>query len=319
MKLVFLERESFGTDISIEPFRRFGEVTAYPVLDLKAMPERVKDAEILFINKAPINGETMRYAKKLKLICEMATGFDNVDLTWCREHGVAVVNTPDYSTTAVAQHTFALVLALLGKTSHYDNTVKSGRYAAQDQFTIFDQPITELNGKTWGIAGMGHIGRTVARIAEAFGCRVISYSTSGKPHSEGSFGSVSFDEFLNQSDIISLHCPLTDRTYHLFDRDAFRKMKPSAVLINVARGKVVDQHALAEALNEHFIAAAGLDVLEEEPISAESPLLKLRDSSRILITPHMAWASVEARQRDADITYNNICEYLAGRRHNRVD
>ncbi len=319
MNLVFLERESFGTDISIEPFREFGDVTVYPVLDVERMPERVRDAEILFINKAPVNETTMRDARRLKLICEMATGFDNVDLAWCREHGVAVVNTPDYSTTAVAQHTFALALALLGKTVHYDDTVKSGYYASQSQFTIFDQPILELAGKTWGIAGMGHIGALVAKIAEAFGCRVISYSTSGRMHPDSPYPEVSFEELLEQSDVLSLHCPLTERTHHLIDREALSKMKPDSILINVARGKVVDQAALAEALLENRIGGAGLDVLEEEPMRQDNPLLAVTDSGRLIVTPHMAWASVEARQRDADITYENIRAFLAGKRLNRVD
>ncbi len=319
MNLVFLERESFGTDISIDAFSEFGEVTVYPVLDVEKIQERARDAEILMINKAPINAETMKYAKNLKLVCEMATGFDNVDVKWCRENGIAVVNAPDYSTTAVAQHTFALALSLMGKIVHYDETVKSGYYASQDQFTIFDQPISELSGKVWGIAGMGHIGQMVAKIAEAFGCRVISYSTSGNPNKELPYEQVSFEELLLESDIISLHCPLTDRTHHLFDEKAFGQMKNTAVLINVARGKVVDQQALADALEKGQIAAAGLDVLEEEPMTKENPLLSVKDSGKLIITPHMAWASVEARQRDVDITVENIRRFLKGERYHRVE
>ncbi len=319
MNLVFLERESFGLDISIEPFEQFGNVTVYPVLEIDRMSERIRDADILFVNKAPINAETMKDARHVRLICEMATGFDNIDLSYCRAHHIAVVNTPDYSTTAVAQHTFALALALLGKTVHYDELIKSGHYASQPQFSIFDQPIIELSQKTWGIAGMGHIGNCVARIAKAFGCRVITYSTSGRTHENSEYEQVSFDELLQQSDILSLHCPLTDRTHHLIDEAALAKMKKSSILINVARGKVVDQDSLAKALLEHRIAGAGLDVLEEEPMRADNPLCDIRDSSQLIITPHMAWASVEARQRDADITFSNIKAFLNGERKNRVD
>ncbi len=319
MKLVFLERESFGTDIAIDAFAQYGEIITYPVLDKEKMTERVQEADILFINKAKINAQTMGEAPNLKLICEMATGFDNVDLKWCRERGIAVANVPNYSTTAVAQHAVALALALLGKTVHYDQVVKSGEYAAQEQFAIFDQPIIELAGKTWGIAGLGNIGRCVARIAEAFGCHVITYSTSGRVHEDGQYEQVSFEELLERSDVLSLHCPMTEKTKEMMNDETFAKMKRNAVFINVSRGGLVDQAALIRAIENGTIAGAGVDVLVKEPMCADDPILQIQDSSKLIVTPHMAWASVEARQRDADITLANLEAFLRGERKNRVD
>ncbi len=314
MNLVFLERDSLGDDVDMTGFAKYGTVTEYPYLDLDKIQERAKDADILFINKSPVNAETMKDASHLTLVCEMATGFDNVDIAWCRENGITVCNVPAYSTASVAQHTFALALALLGKIPYYDTVVKSGRYSEGTRFSIFDQRITELDGKTWGIAGMGNIGRAVEKIASAFGCRVITYSTSH--HGEDP---AAWDAFLSEADIVSLHCPLTDKTEHLMDAYAFSKMKKSAILINVARGKVVDQNALSEALNNGEIAGAGLDVFETEPTEKENPLLSIQDSNKLLLSPHMAWASVEARQRDCDITLQNMISFLEGNVQNSVN
>ncbi len=314
MNLVFLERDSLGYDVDMTAFSKYGSITEYPTLDLDSIQQRSRDADILFINKAPINAETMKDASHLKLVCEMATGFDNVDLAWCRENNIAVCNVPAYSTASVSQHTFALALSLLGKIPYYDQVVKSGRYSAGTSFSVFDRTITELEGKTWGIAGMGNIGKTVAKIAEAFGCRVITYSTSAHGSSPEAW-----DHFLSSADIISLHCPLTDRTTHLMDSYAFSKMKNNAILINVARGKVVDQQALADALNQNLIAGAGIDVFEQEPTEQENPLLMIKDTGRLLLSPHMAWASLEARQRDCDITLQNMISFLDGEIRNRVE
>lgn len=317
MKLVYLERNSVGTDVSMEMFREFGEVTDYPFADIADTARRIRDADIVLVNKTPMNEETLGEARHLKLICELATGYDNIDIEYCKTHGIAVVNSRNYSTSAVAQHTFLLALSLLGNVRFYDHYVRSGAYAAQNDFSCFSVPVVELSGKTWGIVGMGNIGRAVARIAEAFGCKVIFYSASGKS-SCTDYPRVEFDELLAQSDVISLHCPLSERTMHLFDAEAFSKMKKSAVLINVARGSVVDQQALYEALRDDRIAGAGLDVLEAEPMRADNPLALLKDSGKLLITPHMAWASVEARKRDVQIAYDNIRAFLNGEELNRI-
>ena len=291
MKIAVLERNSVGTDIDVTCFEDFGEVTYYRNTVAADAAEKVKDVDIIIANKAPMNEETLKDAPNVKLICEFATGFDNIDLEYCKKRRIKVANVKDYSTAAVAQHTFALALYLLEHLPHYDTYVKDGSYGAQDRFSNFDLPFTELAGKTWGIIGMGNIGRMVAKIATAFGCKVIFHSVTGKSTCT-EYEQVSKDELLAQSDILSLHCPLSDLTRNLIDKEALSKMKKTALLINVARGPVVNNADLYDALESGEIAAAGLDVLEKEPIAANNQLGKIRDSNKLIITPHMAWAYV---------------------------
>ena len=318
MKIVVLERNSAGIDIEMD-YSDLGEVTYYPnTVTREDVAERIKDADIVVANKSPFCEETLREASHLKLICELATGFDNCDLEYCKVRGIQVRNVVDYSTAMVAQHTFALALSLIGKLPHYDRYVKSGAYGDQDRFSNFDVPFYELDGKVWGIVGMGNIGKRVARTAKAFGCKVIFYSASGKSTCTD-YERVNLDTLLEKSDVLSLHCPLTDRTRHLIDEQAFRKMKNTSVLINVARGAVVDNHALYTALKENRIAAAGLDVLEQEPISEDNPLRLLQDSNQLIITPHLAWASVEARTRCVDEVRKNIEAFQRGETRNIVN
>ena len=318
MKLVVLERNSVGTDVDVSCYEKFGEVTYYPNTVAENTAERVRDADIIIANKAPMNEDTLKDAPNVKLICLFATGFDNVDLAYCKSRGIKVANVVNYSTAAVVQHTFLLALALEEKLVHYDNYVKSGEYGAQDRFSNFDRPFRELEGKTWGIVGMGNIGRGVAKVARAFGCKVIFYTASGKSTCT-EYERVEFDALLSQSDILSLHCPLSDRTRGLINKEAFSKMKKSAVLVNVARGPVVDTQALYDALTEGQIAAAGLDVLEKEPISRDNPLNEIKDSTKLIITPHLAWASTEARERLVDEVAKNIQAFLEGEERNIVN
>ena len=319
MKIVILERNSVGLDIDVERFRALGEVDVYPnTVTAEEVAERVKDADIAISNKAPMKEEALKDAEKLKLICEFATGYDNVDIDYCKNRGILVCNVRNYSTAMVAQHSFAMALFLIENLHYYDDYVKSGAYGNQSRFSHFDEPFWELEGKTWGIVGMGNIGRKVAKIAESFGCNVIFYSASGNSTCT-EYRRVDFDTLLKESDILSLHCPLSDRTRNLIDRNAMKKMKKSAVLINVARGPVVNGADLYTALTEGEIAAAGLDVLEEEPIAKDNPLGKFSDSSRLIITPHMAWASVEARERCVDGVYQNIKNFLEGTPSNVVN
>ncbi len=318
MKLVVLERNSVGTDIDVSCFERFGEVVYYPNTVAENTAERVKDADIVIVNKAPMNENTLKDAPNVKLICLFATGFDNVDLMYCKSRGIRVANVVNYSTAAVVQHTLLLALALEEKLAFYDDYVKSDTYANQDRFSNFDRPFGELEEKTWGIVGMGNIGRGVARAAQALGCKVIFYSASGKS-SCTEYERVEFDELLTRSDILSLHCPLSDRTRGLISKEAFSRMKETAILVNVARGPVVDTQALYEALTEGRIAAAGLDVLEKEPISKDNPLGKIKDSTKLIITPHMAWASTEARMRLVDEVTKNIQAFLDGEERNIVN
>ena len=318
MKIVILERNSVGTDVSVDAIGRYGEVTAYANTTGEEAAQRIADADIVIANKAPMNESTLKAAGNVKLICLFATGYDNVDLDYCKSRGIKVANVVNYSTDAVAQHTFALCLYLLEKLRHYDEYVKSGQYAAQDRFSNFDIPYTELAGKTWGIIGMGNIGKKVARIAQAFGCRVIFHSvTGGSGCTE--YERVDFDTLLEESDFLSLHCPLSDLTRNLINCEALKKMKRSAILINVARGPVVNDADLYTALAEGEIAAAGLDVTGTEPMRESNPLSRFMDSSRLIITPHMAWASIEARTRCVEETCKNIEAFLRGGNRNIVN
>lgn len=318
LKLVVLERDSVGTDVDLSCYEEFGEVDYYKNTLADQAGERVKDADVIIANKTPLNEKTLAGAEKVKLICEFATGYDNVDLEYCRKRGITVCNVRNYSSAAVAQHTVASALYLLEHLPFYDDYVKSGAYGAQDRFSNFDRSFWELEGKTWGIVGMGNIGRRVAEIAAAFGCHVIFYSASGKNNCQD-YERVELNALLSRSDVLSIHCPLTERTRGLIDLAALRRMKREAILINVARGPVVNNADLYTALEEGSIAAAGLDVLEEEPITAGNPLSRIQDSCKLLITPHMAWASTEARNRLAKGVYENIRCYLQGKPQNVVN
>lgn len=318
MKLVILERNSAGTDVDVSCFEKFGEVTCYPNTVAANTAERVKDADIILANKAPLNESTLKDAPNVKLICLLATGFDNVDLAYCRSRGIKVTNVVNYCTSTVAQHTLLLALALSEKIAFYDDYVKSGAYSAQDRFSNFDRTFYDLEGKTWGIIGMGTIGRRVAGLAQAFGCRVIFYSASGKSTCTD-YERVEFDTLLQESDILSLHCPLSDRTRGLINKDALSKMKETAILVNVARGPVVDTQALYDALVADQIAGAGLDVLEQEPMAKDNPLAQIKDSTKLIITPHMAWASLESRTHLVEEVAKNIEAFLADENRNVVN
>ena len=318
MKLVVLERNSAGTDIDVSCFEKFGEVKYYPNTVAENTAERVKDADIIMANKAPLNETTLKNAPNVKLICLLATGFDNVDLAYCKSRGIKVTNVVNYCTSTVAQHTLLLALALSEKLAFYDDYVKSGAYSAQDRFSNFDRAFYDLEGKTWGIVGMGSIGRRVAALAQAFGCRVIFYSASGKSTCTD-YQRVEFETLLREADILSLHCPLSDRTRGLINKEAFAQMKDNAILVNVARGPVVDTQALYEALVTNQIAGAGLDVLEREPMAKDNPLAQIKDSTKLIITPHMAWASVESRTHLVEEVVKNIEAFLAGENRNVVN
>lgn len=318
MNIVILERDSLGSDIDVSCYEKFGNVTIYGNTVERQVAERVKDAEIIMGNKAPMNEQTLRDAAHVKLICLFSTGYDCVDLAYCKSRGIRVANVVDYCTDAVCQHTFAMLFYLLEHLRHYDEYVKSGAYGAQERFSNFDLPFTELQGKTWGIVGMGHIGRKVASIAQAFGCRILFYSASGKSTCT-EYERVDLDTLLAASDFLSLHCPLSDRTRGLIDKDALVKMKRTAILLNVARGPVIDNGDLYWALQNAEIAAAGLDVLEKEPITSDNLLGRIQDSNKLLITPHLAWATIEARTRIVEEVYRNVEAYLQGTDRNIVN
>lgn len=318
MKVVQLDRETLGYDIDTKVFADFGEYECYDSDTIENNREHIKDADVIIFNKSKMNEEMLKDAKNVKMLAITATGFDNIDLDYCKSRGIAAANVKAYSTPAVAQHTIALALYVLEKIAYYDDYVKSGKYSSQSGFCNFDALYNELDGKTWGIIGMGNIGRSVAKIAEAFGCKVIFYSASGNSTCTD-YERVEFDELLARSDVLSLHCPLSDKTRGLINMDALKKMKKSAILVNVARGPVVVDADLADALEQGIIAGAGLDVLTKEPMESDNPLGRIKDSTKILITPHMAWASVEARQRCCDEVYRNIEAFIKGEERNRLD
>lgn len=309
MKIVFLDAKSIGEDIDLSGFEALGEVVKYDFSTPDEAAERAGDADVLVINKVLINEQTIGAAGNLKLVCVTATGTNNLDKEYLEKRGIAWRNVAGYSTESVAQHTFAMLFYLLEHLPYYDDYVKSEKYMGDKLFTHFDRRFSEINGMTWGIIGLGAIGRRVADIAKAFGCRVIYYSTSGK-NSQPGYERVDFDTLLAQSDIVSVHAPLTPETENLMDKTAFSKMKNSAIFLNVGRGPIVVEEDLVQALEQGEIAAAGLDVLCAEPMSSENPLKRIKDSDKLLITPHIAWASVEARTRLMEIILGQITEFF---------
>lgn len=309
MKIVFLDAKTIGEDIDLSGFDALGEVVKYGFSTAQEARERSKDADVLILNKVQVNEQTIGEAGHLKLVCVTATGTNNLDKEYLDKRGIAWRNVAGYSTESVAQHTFAMLFYLLEKLPYYDNYVKSEKYVNDVSFTHFAKAFHELSGMTYGIIGLGNIGRRVADIAKAFGCRVIYYSTSGR-NSQPGYERVSFDELLEQSDIVSIHAPLDENTLGLMNKEAFAKMKKSAILLNVGRGPIINEADLAEALNNKTIAAAGLDVLSVEPMQEDNPLRGIKDSERLLITPHIAWAGVEARNRLMGIILGQIKEFF---------
>lgn len=309
MKIVFLDAKTIGDDIDLSGFRTLGEVVTYNFSTTEEARERTKDADVIVLNKVEINETSIGEASHLKLVCVTATGTNNLDKEYLKKRGIAWRNVAGYSTESVAQHTFAMLFYLLEKLPYYDNYVKSGQYVNDVMFTHFAKVFHELNGMTFGIIGLGNIGRRVADIAKAFGCHVIYYSTSGR-NSQLGYERVSFEKLLAQSDIVSVHAPLDENTKGLMNKEAFAKMKPSAIFLNVGRGPIVVEEDLANALKEGTIAAAGLDVLAQEPMREDNPLCAIKDSERLLITPHIAWASVEARTNLMNIICDQIQEFV---------
>ncbi|MGN0243645.1 MAG: D-2-hydroxyacid dehydrogenase [Lachnospiraceae bacterium] len=309
MKIVFLEVGNLGDDIDYAPFSDFGEVIFYETTPPELVKERIKDADVIAINKIPMNEETLGDALNVKLICVTATGTNNIDYAYTGKRGIVVKNVKGYSTETVVQHTFALLFYLYNKLAYYDSYVKSEAYMGSPYFVHIGRIFHDLYGKTFGIVGLGDIGRRVAEVAAAFGCRVIYYSTSGHNHNSD-YTEVSFERLLEESDIISIHAPLNASTESLFNYDAFCRMKNSAYLLNLGRGPIVNEIDLARALDENLIAGAGLDVLCVEPMAQDSVLAHIKDSEKLIITPHIAWASTEARNRLVRCIYENIRTFL---------
>ena len=308
MKIVFLDEYSVcGRNLSL--IKKFGDYVGYETTSPEQVLERCDDAEIVISNKVVLDATIIAALPKLRLICVAATGMNNIDLNAAAEHGVEVRNAVGYSTYSVAETTLCSALSLLREVTYYDNYFKSGDYSKSERIFNFDRPTAQLRGKRWGIIGMGNIGREVARLAEAFGCEVNYYSTSGIARDEA-YKSVELSKLLTTSDIISIHCPLNERTQNLIGAEELAMMKKSAILINVARGGIVNEEALAEALNNDKLRGAALDVFTSEPLR-ESPLYNLKDPYRLLASPHNAWSSVEAIDRLIACIAGNIQNFVA--------
>ncbi|MCY6482896.1 D-2-hydroxyacid dehydrogenase [Clostridium aestuarii] len=317
LKIVILDANTLGSDIDLKVFDKFGEVKVYDTTDEKEVVQRIKDTDIIITNKVVLNEENLKYAEKVRLICIAATGTNNVDLEYASANNIGVANVAGYSTNSVVQHTFAAMFYLLEHLNYYDKYTKSGEYCESTLFTHFSKTFYELNGKIWGIIGLGEIGRGVAKIAESFGCKVIYYSASGR-NNNLNYERKELEQLLKISDIVSIHCQLNEETENLITLDKLNIMKESAFLINVGRGKIVNEYDLAKALDKKIIAGAALDVISKEPINKDNPLLKINNKDRLLITPHIAWASFEARKKLIDEIVLNIEAFIDDEKRNYV-
>ncbi|MGL5151409.1 MAG: D-2-hydroxyacid dehydrogenase [Clostridium sp.] len=315
--IVVLDGKTLG-NIDFNRLNQFGSVNYYDVTHKNEVKDRIKDAHIVLTNKVVLDEEILKEAKNLELICETATGFNNIDISYAKSRGIGVTNVAGYSTPTVVQHTFATLLHLYDNIRFYDDYVKAGEYCKSDIFTNLERSFKDICGKTYGIIGLGNIGKGVAKVAEAFGAKVVYYSTSGR-NSSNEYERVDFDELLTRADIISIHAPLNDNTNNLMNYDAFKKMKKDAVLINMGRGPIVNEQDLAKAINEDLIGGAALDVFEVEPIKCDNALLQVNNKEKLVLTPHIAWASEEARERLFKDVIENIKAFYNGEIRNRVE
>lgn len=313
MKLVLLDVKTLGDDIDFSMFEKFGEVDVYSSTAPQEVHDRIKDADVIILNKVKINESNLANTS-VKLVCVTATGYDNIDTKYCKENGIALCNVQGYSTDSVAQVTAAMALSLYTKIKEYDKFVCDGKYSESDNPLGTKPVFYETAGKTWGIVGMGNIGKKVATIAEALGAKVIVYSRTPK---EG-YENVSIDELCKRADIISLHCPLNDESYHLINEERLSLMKKTAILVNVARGAVVDERAVTDAIKNKKIAGAAIDVYSKEPIEKNSPFGEIAGLQNVLLTPHMAWGAYESRMRCMQEIIKNIDAYIAGEKRNRI-
>lgn len=315
MRIVVIDKNTMGSDISFAPIEKYGELTVFDSTPPELIAERVKDADIIIQNKAKITAEVIKSAKNLKLICEFATGFDNIDLEEARNRGIAVCNVPGYSTDSVTLYTVAMVTALASRLITYRSFVNSGEYTAAGSPNKITPAFSDLRGKTWGIIGYGNIGKSVGAVAEALGAIVIV----NKRTAVDGVRCVDVDTLCRESDIITIHCPLNDETRGLIDLRRISLMKKSVILVNEARGAVLDESAVAEAVKCGEIGAFGCDVYSVEPFPKDHPYNVIKDMDNVILTPHSAWASYEARTRCVEIISNNIASYNKGERLNRVD
>lgn len=313
MKLVILDgyAENPG-DLRWDALRRFGELTVYDRTnpdDAEEIARRIGGAEIVITNKTPVSREVFDACKNLRLVAVLATGYNIVDAAYAKQRGIPVCNVPTYGTEAVAQYAIALLLEICSQVGHHSAAVRAGRWSESPDFCFWDTPLIELAGKTMGIIGFGRIGRAVGRIARAMGMRVLACGSRPTEEGRAIAGYVGLPELLRQADVVSLHCPLTPQTEKIINRETLSMMKPGAILLNNARGALLDEQAVADALNEGRLYAAGVDVASSEPILADNPLLTAKNC---FITPHISWACKECRERILQATIENIAAFLAG-------
>ncbi len=315
MKIVVLDAATLGDDIELSALESFGLVEIYQTTDAENVAKRIADCDVVIINKVKLYSENLAYAKNLKLICVAATGFDNIDIKYCKENNIAICNVVGYSTDSVAQITVALALSLINHLPEYTEYIKDGSYSAGNVANRLIPVYHELSSKVWGIVGLGNIGRKVAQIARAFGCRVIACKRT--PDKE--FECVDIDTLCKNADIISIHVPMSEATRELINRERIGMMKRDAIVVNVARGAVTDEKALAQAIKNHKLGGLGSDVYSSEPFRAEHPFYEIRNFNNVCLTPHMAWGAYEARVRCVNEICANIEAFLKGERRNRVD
>lgn len=315
MLITVLDRNALGEDTPLSPLEKLGKIESFSTSTLTEAKERCKYTDVIITNKVKITSDIIESAENLKLICVFATGFDNIDVASARERGVAVCNVPGYSTDSVALYTVTTALSLYTKIREYSDFVRSGKYSAGNTANRLTPVYHELKGKVWGIVGCGNIGKAVLRVAEALGAKVIVNKRT--PTDE--FECVDIDTLCKKSDIISVHCPLNDTTRNLINSEKIALMKKDVVLVNEARGAVLDEYAVAEAIKNGSIGAFGSDVYSAEPFKTDHPFFEIKDFSNVLLTPHCAWGAYEARERCINIIAQNIENFLNGNRYNRVD
>jgi len=314
VKIVLLDTATLGEDLDLTPITRLGDAVEYKNTRPEQVAERLTEAEVVVINKIKLNKENLATAAKLKLICITATGYDNIDTAYCRERGIALCNVPGYSTDSVAQLTLAMALSLVGHLNEYRSFVHSGAYSASGIANLLTPVYHEFSSLTWGIVGGGAIGTRVAHLAEAFGSRILIH----RRQPDDRYEQVDMDELCRRCDIISLHVPLNDGTRGLISRERLAMMKPTAILINTARGAVTDEEAVAEAILTGRLGGLGVDVYSREPFDPSHPFYRLRDHDRVCMTPHMAWGSAEARARCVETIARNMTAFYEGATLNRI-
>lgn len=315
LHIVILDAGTLGSDMTFDLFEKFGRVSVYGFTPNDCVKDRIADADVVIVNKIRLNEENLSDVIKLKLICVTATGYDNIDVKYCKAHNIGVCNVRGYSTDSVTQITVAMALSLSSNIKQFDDYVKCGKYSKSGSQNRVEPVFHEMSAMTWGVVGLGEIGKRTAQIAKTLGCRVVGFKRNRDPDYE----CVDLDALCEISDIISVHLPLTDATKCIINKERIEKMKKTAIVINVARGAVVDEASLADALINGKIGGLGIDVYSDEPMCEDSPYSKIVDCDNVILTPHMAWGAYEARIRCMEEIAQNIQAFFDGGIRNRVD